>query len=94
MKIWKSSAGIESCRMYTCIRDRPSESTRKFALPNDRIARMRPLVAVSGRSASRASPLFGVCASTSAVMVSRRSNRFGYAATPSAVNASRFDFRC
>ena len=32
--------------MYTWMRDRPSDSTRKFALPKLRMPRMRPLVVV------------------------------------------------
>ena len=48
--------------MYTWMRDRPSDSTRKFALPKLRIPRMRPLVVVSMRSASSSGPVFSPCA--------------------------------
>ncbi len=55
LKILKSSSGTESCRMYTCTFAAPSERTRKFAFPNDRMARIRPLVTVSIRSPSSSS---------------------------------------
>ena len=56
---------------------RPSDSTRKFALPNDRIARMRPLVTVSTRSASSSSRLRGAVPPASCETVCRRSNACG-----------------
>ena len=55
----------------------PSESTRKFALPKLRIARIRPPAVVSILGDSSASADFSPCASTSAVMLSVLANRFG-----------------
>ena len=73
VKTRKSSSGVESLRTYTWMRARPSLSTRKFAFPKLRIARIRPLVRVSIRVASKSSFAFPPCASTSRPTVSVRS---------------------
>ena len=49
------------------MRARPSLSTRKLALPKLRMARMRPLVLVSIRTASSSAFVFAPCAPTSCV---------------------------
>src|SRR5439155_22121870 len=94
LKILKSNSGSESCRMYTWTFARPSESTRKFAFPNERMARMRPLVTVSTRSASSSSCVRWPYRSTSSTIVWRRSKRRGYTSTPSRARSVRLARRC
>ena len=57
LKIWNARSGTESCRTYTCSRDTPSDSTRKFAFPNVRTPRIRPATRVRTWLASSASPV-------------------------------------
>ncbi len=65
------------------MRLRPSERTRKLALPKLRMLMMRPAVIVSVFDSSSASLDRPLCASTSAEMVSVTAKRCGYAWTPS-----------
>ena len=54
--------GSASFRCLHWIRERPSEMTRKFALPKLRIASTRPAVVVSTRAASRSATGVASCA--------------------------------
>ena len=72
-----SRADSESCRTYTWIRARPSDSTRNAALPKFRMLTIRPAVTVSTREASSSAASAGRCAATSALTVWVVAKRLG-----------------
>src|SRR6185295_1940216 len=76
------------------MRERPSDNTRKLALPKLRTLTMRPAVTVSTRGVSSSAALFAPCASTSCDTECVVSNLFGYGAKPRRRIASRFARRC
>ncbi len=72
-----SLGASESCRTYTWIRSRPSDSTRNAAFPKFLILTIRPAVTVSTREASSSAASAAECAATSAVTVWVVAKRLG-----------------